>query len=425
MILVQNLLQLLNGNKIRVTTLLSLLAVMLACSKKHLPVQQVAAVDTVISVTQTDSAFLDRYTELASTGVGCISLILPFDLQRVNFKKATLQEITQRQIALGFYEGFTIGLDSAAKRYQKSFKLHVYDEGRGVKDLQKLTQRDVFKKSDLVIGPIFEHNIKAISAYSKLYRIPIISPLLTTSIDTYNNPNQITVNAPVNVHARRIARYVVAHLKGIKKVYLVTAQIPEHPRFLLELKKALDSFSLKTIRVMEIDPQKLVSRDSMSRIGNVFVIASSKKQLITSVIGNLHKEFKQGDIVYPIHIFGHPNWRNITFSNLQQMQDLNVRITANDVLDVNDIDRQRFVNLFRKKYELAPNGYAYRGFDIGLCFGNLIAQYGANWVFKIDSLRYQGLYQYFQFVRNADYGYYNNSVHLLRYRNFKLERELE
>jgi len=107
------------------------------------------------------------------------------------------------------------------------------------------------------------------------------------------------------------------------------------------------------------------------------------------------------------------------------MQDLNARITANDVLDVNDIDRQGFVNLFRKKYKLAPNGYAYRGFDIGLCFGNLIAQYGANWVFKIDSLRYQGLYQYFQFVRNADYGYYNNCVHLLRYRNFKLERELE
>ena len=55
-----------------------------------------------------------------------ISLLVPFRLNEINLKTATKAEVEKSAMAIDFYQGFKLGIDSAAASGQ-NFKLKVYD----------------------------------------------------------------------------------------------------------------------------------------------------------------------------------------------------------------------------------------------------------------------------------------------------------
>jgi hypothetical protein len=78
------------------------------------------------------------------------------------------------------------------------------------------------------------------------------------------------------------------------------------------------------------------------------------------------------------------------------------------------------VKKYRQAYEFEPSEYAFKGYDIGLFFGNLIARSGPNFLNQMTKHNYRGLHNGFHFVHDDKLGYINTSLMLLQYKNFAL-----
>src|SRR4051812_2815220 len=103
MISVQNRLQLLSGNRLIIA--LFFIAFLASCSPKVVVTeskkQPVPPVKEQPKVT-------DSKKEVSHS----IALLLPFQLDNINSKTAALKDITQADLAIDFYQGFKLALDS-------------------------------------------------------------------------------------------------------------------------------------------------------------------------------------------------------------------------------------------------------------------------------------------------------------------------
>ena len=115
MILVQNHQPLLSGNKYWIIILSVLLCA--ACSPKIRPESKKPEPPKAIEKTEKPALKFKQAN---------ISLLVPFRLNEINLKTATKAEVERAAMAIDFYQGFKLGIDSAATLGQ-NFKLQVYD----------------------------------------------------------------------------------------------------------------------------------------------------------------------------------------------------------------------------------------------------------------------------------------------------------
>lgn len=105
-----------------------------------------------------------------------VSLLVPFKLDELNLKTATKADIEKYAMPIDFYQGFKLGLDSAATQ-GLNFKLNVFDTQDDNAHISVLYKNERFKQSNLIIGPVFPDGLKFISNYAKENNAVIVSPL--------------------------------------------------------------------------------------------------------------------------------------------------------------------------------------------------------------------------------------------------------
>ena len=96
-----------------------------------------------------------------------ISLILPFELKTIDYKTAGVADLRKAEIAIDFYQGFKMALDSVANTVGGNFKLQVYDSKDDPANIAVLAAKAGIKNSDLIVGPVFPNGIKAFATYAK------------------------------------------------------------------------------------------------------------------------------------------------------------------------------------------------------------------------------------------------------------------
>ena len=115
MTLVQNHLQQLSGNRYWFFILAALF--LAACSPKIRPVTQKPEAPEEVAKTDKPAVKFEQAS---------ISLLVPFRLNEIKLKTATKAEVERAAMAIDFYQGFKLGIDSAAATGQNS-KLKVFD----------------------------------------------------------------------------------------------------------------------------------------------------------------------------------------------------------------------------------------------------------------------------------------------------------
>src|SRR6476660_6813113 len=107
MILVPNRLQLSNGNKY--VLILFLIVLISGCSKRVVPVRpdgvKVPPVDQKGEEVRPVKKDIDH----------SVVLLLPFELNTINLKTAGAKELGKADLAVDFYQGFRLALDSLSK----------------------------------------------------------------------------------------------------------------------------------------------------------------------------------------------------------------------------------------------------------------------------------------------------------------------
>jgi hypothetical protein len=345
-----------------------------------------------------------------------ISLIVPFRVNGLNLRTATKAEVEKSAMAIDFYQGFKLGLDSAAAS-GLNFKLKVFDAGDNTAKLETLIQNGSLDNSNLIVGPVYPDGLKHIRNFILSKNITLVNPLAATNPKELNNPNMITIVNNIDLHAEKIGEYIVKHNDPVKTVVvLINPKGNDDELMAMPIRRFFENpkysfFFQEFASVFTMDTRMIKNKKY------VIILSSSEKKFVTATIDKLIKMKNAG---LSVDLFGHPDWTKQSYST-DKLQALNTIVSSSYKVDFARKDVSSFIRKYRFNYHFEPGEYSYKGFDIGFYFASLMATHGKNYIQFLNKDKYKGLHNSFSFVYDPKMGYLNTSLMLLKYQNFALK----
>ena len=347
-----------------------------------------------------------------------ISLLIPFKLNEVNFKSMSKADVEKYAMPIDFYQGFKLGIDSAATS-GLNFKLNVYDTQDDNAHIGLLYKQDNFRKSNLIVGPVFPEGLKYITNYSKLNNALIISPLAASEPSDFNNPNLVSIVNNIDLHAKKIVNYISKTFNNANTiVVIINPKKTEDEQFAIPLRKYFQSQASKFI-VQEYASAFTFETKMIKGKQYAVIVTSSERAFVLPTVEKLYKLKNLPTGGYALNLFGHPLWSKQNYP-VDKLQALNTVISSSFKVDYRSANVVNFIKAYRRKYGFEPGEYAFKGFDEGYYFGKLMASYGEDYVEYLTKEKYKGLHNNFTFIYDDRFGYINTSLMLLRYKNFAL-----
>lgn len=347
-----------------------------------------------------------------------ISVLIPFKLNQINLKTATKAQLQRADMAIDFYQGVKLGIDSAAA-LGLNFKLNVFDTRDDNSQLSVLLKKGDLKNSNLIIGPVFPEGIKYMTTYAIANDLAIVSPLAASKPSDFNNPKLISIVNNIDQHGAKIADYIADHYQSSNSiVVLINPKKTADEQFATPIKNQFKA-KYPSFIVQEFTSTYAFETRMIKGKRYAVVVCSSEMAFVKPSIDKLFKLKNLKTIDYDINLFGHPNWIKQTY-NLDQLQGLNTIISTSYKIDYKSSAVINFIKKYRTQFNFEPSEYSFKGFDIGFYFGKLLAKHGADYLDYLTKEKYKGLHNSFEFGFNPQYGYYNTELMLVQYKNFNL-----
>ncbi|BAU55985.1 ABC transporter substrate-binding protein [Mucilaginibacter gotjawali] len=410
---VVNRLQPLSGNRWFIFLFIALLGA--ACSPKLQPV-------TVRPVHKEPEKAADKTPEKenkpAAPKTSTIALLLPFGLDHLAPGASyTTSSLHEADIALGYYQGFKLALDSLTGQGY-NYKLMVYDTRGDKAQSHSLANNPAIRASDLVVGPVFPDDIKAFTGNFTSMHQPVVSPLSPASPSAYKNQQVITMIPPLEYHAWAAARYIKEKINP-EKVFVLRSGFNEENEYLIPLKRAIDSLGKKHIKIITLTVihgqlNSLVPQFSTTG-ANIFIIPATDQHFLTITLRSLDSLHN----LYPVTVFGHPNWVNFSFLKAELLQRLDTYITSSDRINYKAENIVAFMRRYRETYHTDATAFAIKGFDEGMYLGR---QLSAGNLKNLAQTDFSGLHNDFKFEKKAGLGWINTHVSVYKYANFELKK---
>lgn len=411
MILVPNRLQLSSGN--RHVLILCLIVFISACSRKTAPVKTEGV--KVPPVSKKAEEVPPPKKDIDHSMV----LLLPFELNKINLKTAGTKEIGKSDMAVDFYQGFKLALDSLSEDGH-NYKLQVLDTQDQEARVVNLARAASVKENDIIIGPVFPDALSTFSEFfdkdpSKL----IVSPLAASNPAQFKNPNLVTVNNDVDQHGWKIADYINRNYRPeAVNIVLVNTKNTDDEKFSAPLRKYISELSKGKLKIIE-RPNSIGLQTHLSTSkNNLVILSSSDRSFLLPTINKLYQLVSEN---YKIELFGHPNWTKATFLDGTKMQALKTKVSASYFVNYKADNVKHFVARYRDEYGFEPSEFSFKGFDIGYYLGGLLEKYGKDYARHLTKETYDGLHNKFRFENDPVSGYSNTELKLLTYRSLELQ----
>jgi hypothetical protein len=349
-----------------------------------------------------------------------IALLLPFSLDNVGSVKGySAADLKKANIAIDYYQGFKLALDSLTSQGY-NYKLQIFDTKDEPGYTHSLSLNPSINSSNLIVGPVFPEGIKSFIGKPAVLRRPLLSPLSPASPADFGSSNLITINPPLDYHAGGAAQFVANRLKP-KKVFILRSGFSVDNKFIAPFKRAIDSLGKRKIQVIYFT----VSHGSLTalvpqldnKVENIFIVPAVNQSFLSVTLRSLDTLSRH----YPVTTIGHPNWDKLTFLKFDILQRIKAHITSADKVNYRAAATVNFIKAYRKHFKSEPTQYAYKGFDEGLYFGNLLAQDG-NQLTRLDANDYAALHNNFHFIKKPGQGWINTHVNVFKYTNFELKQ---
>ncbi|SDM08312.1 hypothetical protein [Pedobacter antarcticus] len=405
MILVQNHLRLLSGNKL--WCLIFACFCLSACSPR---VRTGKSPKKPAKETTQDKKEEKKFTEAG------ITLMMPLKLNTVKATTGTKADLEQSAMSLDFYQGFKMGIDSAAAKGM-NFKLTVLDTRDDDKHLGYLIGSDQLKGSNLIVGPVFPDGLKYMTDYSIKNDLPVVSPLAATQPAEFNNPNLISLVNNIDLHAEKIGQFINKNYEPSRtEVVLISTKKPADELLAVPIRNYFTEGRGNLFHFTEYS--SVFSMESQMVKGKKYLVlvTSADRAFVVATIDKLAKMKLNGS---QLELFGHPNWSKQNY-NTEKLQALKTRITTSYYVDYKSQDVIRFVRNYRRLNHFEPGEFAFKGFDTGYYFGLLFASHGSSYLKYLTKTSYKGLQNSFQFIKDEKLGYINTSLFLLEFKNYAL-----
>jgi ABC-type branched-subunit amino acid transport system substrate-binding protein len=399
--------QRLSGNKF---LLIFIFGVLLAsCSPKVQPRSDQPAPEKE-APEKTSDAPEAKFTEAT------ISLLLPFRLNEIDAKAASKSQIDRAALAINFYQGFKLGLDSAASS-GLNFKLNVFDSQDNPAKLDNLLKSGALLQSNLVVGPAFPDGLKYLRNYSIEHKINVVSPLAASHPSEINNPNLISVVNNIDLHAQKIGSHVSRSYKTESTiVVLINPRGEADEVFAGPLRRYFQNVKSNKFLFQEYASVFALETRLVKGKKYVLLLGSYNRKFVAETIDKLLKMQGAG---MNVDLYGHPNWTKQNYT-VEKLQRLNTIVSSSYHINYKSPAVIAFVRKYRNAYNYEPGEYSFKGYDVGFYFGKQLASHGTDFIKYLTREKYNGLHNAMSFVYDNKTGYINTSLMLLQYRNFSL-----
>ncbi|HEX7492856.1 MAG TPA: LysM peptidoglycan-binding domain-containing protein [Bacteroidales bacterium] len=339
---------------------------------------------------------------------------------------------------LEMWEGILLASDTLSSM-GLNINLHPYDIKSDTIEISKLIQSGKLADMDLIIGPVYSHNLSIVSAYAKELNIPVVSPVpLINNTALVGNPTLFMASSSLEIAQKALAKKISEYYDhNIVFIHTDTTGVDEDVnRFknliFTELSYKLPYEDVK-FKEFKFYSRAMFNNDSINRLShalseqskNLVIVASEETPVISEIIDNVSGLSRR----YNIKLFGYPVIRDLDRLDQKELFDMDLMVYTSSWIDYSKNNVKQFNSNFRRKFLTQPleKSYAWQGFDIAYFFLSGLAINGKNFI-KHPEIHHpellQSEYDFKQKVTGD--GFENQKLFMVRYtKNYEVVLEDE
>jgi hypothetical protein len=352
-----------------------------------------------------------------------IAFVLPFYLDSLS--QDSLREnpkyfYSDAEMAAKFYLGAKLAIDSLQKLGLNA-KVHVFDSENKLGTLVAIKKSGALDSMDLIIGPIYNSNVRYLSKWAKRQEKILVNPLSPTAGLGKDNPWFIQINPSIPTHIENLFSLVKYQFATENKI-IINQPISNELKYqglwknlaaehnaeadsikaVVEFPKVpVDSIDFKYFILSEADDDllkenqliedtlfaKMLNDSSL----NVLIINSIDRTFISRLNRNLYKLSDE----YEILIVGLPVWNAIEDYRMDYLEKFNLHYSSNYHID-SSFYSSKLYNESIDSFYMHPSLYFLKGFDISMWMGNGLMEYGLDLNTELIDKQMKGIHNSFR-----------------------------
>jgi LysM repeat protein len=325
------------------------------------------------------------------------------------------------------YEGMLLAADTL-RTLGLNINLYPFDIKSDSFGVNRLINSGKLSKMDLIIGPVYSHNLSIVADYASKLDIPVVSPvsLLNNSVLT-GKPGLFLPNSTLEVSQKALAKKVSEYYD--KNLIFIHSDSTNTDQDVYMLKKLiLNELGYKIprsdvkFRELLFSGLSMFDNDSGSRIAealsdkteNIIIIATEDPPVISKTIVDLHRLSRR----YDIKVLGYSELGDLDNLDPKLFFDLGVMLYSPSYIKFSNRNVKRFNECFREKFLTEPveKSYAWQGYDITYYFISGLAMYGKEFINNPSIHNPDLLQTEFDFARKQPGdGFENQKQYLIKY----------
>ena len=337
---------------------------------------------------------------------------------------------------LEMYEGILLASDTL-RSLGLNINLNTYDIKSDTIEITRLIKSGKLAAMDLIIGPVYSHNLSIVSDYAKNLDIPVVSPVpLMNNSALVNHPNLFLASSSLEIAQKALAKKISEYYdKNIVFIHADSLGVDEDVKRFKNLIFTELSYKLpyEDIKFKEFIfySRSMFNNDSINRLShalseqtdNIVIIASEEAPVISEVIdivSGLSRRFNT-------KLFGYPVIRDLDRLDQKELFDMDIMVYSPYWIDYSKKNVKQFNSKFMQKFHTQPleKSYAWQGYDIAFNFISGLAMHGKSFIRHPEIHNPDLLQSEYDFKqKTAGDGFENQKLFMVRYtKNYEVVLE--
>lgn len=373
--------------------------------------------DAKVAANIVDIANTNLSNNLKNLNLKKIALMLPYgtdkiDIDAEELTKKRIRKNAYLSISLDFHAGALMAIDSA-KRLGISTHLKVYDTKNKESEVSSILSANDFSDYDAVIGPLVPKNLDRVASELKRDHIPVISP--------FSMPTTLYDNVFQSVPSSEL-------LEDTMIQFVKSDSLPKHIIVISDSKHKRISDKLKTEfpNAEQIYSRKdkkgkeayfVYQTDLQNKFKNgknIVFLETANEGFASNVISMINGLISEGK---EIILFTTDKNRAFEGREISNYHLSNLKFHYPSVNKTADIgsSRNAFIKAYRREYNVSPNKYAVRGFDLTLDLLLRLASEDDLYKASSSDIETEYVENKFRYTKKLFGGYYNEAVYVVKY----------
>lgn len=293
-------------------------------------------------------------------------------------------------------------------------------------DIRQILRDPQAATCDLIIGPLYDKHIKALSDFAKTRNIRVLIPFSTKSTEVYDNGNLFQVYQNGNAQNEAFVFRFYQRFKDCHPVIIdCNDTTSTKSGFTGSLRRKLEQegvvYSITNLRSSEAMFQKCFSATKR----NVVILNTSRSSELSVAFAKLNGMMLNNPNLQ-ISMFGYPEWLQYVRSHLENFYKFDTYVPStyylNPLSPRSERIRQKYRWNFHQDMQNYPQRFAVTGFDHAFFFIKGMHLYGSRFTGASGMVGYSPIQTPLHFERIGNGGMLNRSLLFVHYqKNHRIE----